>query len=65
MIGYIIGLCIKFGLFLIFILGAFTTHKEYPESAAAFVLLALVLLFGVLEHLFNPYSELTGKLKIF
>ena len=62
---FVVGLIVKSLMLLTMILGVITSHTDHPDSAAGFVVLSLILLFAVLEHIFNPRNELTGEYKIF
>ena len=62
---FVVGLIIKLLMCVIMILGGISTYYDHPDSAAVCVLLALLTLFGVLEHIFNPLDDLTGNYKIF
>jgi hypothetical protein len=48
----------------IMILGTIATFKTNPDSAAAFSIFTLIMLFAIFEHILNPRNEITGEYKI-
>ena len=62
---FVVGLSIKVIMLAIMVMGLIATFTDAPDSAAAFGIFILITLFGVMEHIFNPRDELSGKYKIF
>lgn len=65
MIQFILGLIIKLIMLFIFVIGFITTKDSNPESAGALLLITIIMILGVLEHIFNPRNELTGEYRFF